>query len=324
MQPLPNNPLVTIVTPSFNQAPYIEATICSVLEQDYAPIEYLVIDGGSTDGTLAILERYAGRLTYVSEPDGGQADAINKGMRMARGQIRAWLNSDDCYTPGAVRAVVETFRAHPDWAFLYGDALAIDAAGRPYGIRAHVHQTDQRELVEVGDYIVQPAAFWRAELWDAIGALDASLHYALDYEYWMRAAGHFALHYVPVCLAIERLHGGAKTTKGALGRIEEIEQVARRHGGAGLPASFRGEGAAGYTLRALQHGLRGRFGEARRDLERAAALRPPPGRYLSWLATLTVLGGGAVPSLWLQLNRGRQGRKVETRMPADYTPAEAP
>lgn len=161
-------PKISIITPSYNQAPYIEATLRSVLdEQDYPNLEYWVIDGGSTDGTLDILRRYEGRLRWISEPDGGQADAINKGMRLATGDILAWMNSDDLYAPGALRVAGEYFAAHPETMFLYGDALAIDEHDASHGIRVHVRAADADYLVNTGDPIVQPASFWRREVWPA-------------------------------------------------------------------------------------------------------------------------------------------------------------
>ena len=122
-------PLVSIVTPSYNQGPYIEATIQSVVSQDYPHLEYIVIDGGSQDNTVAILKRYAERLCWISEPDHGQADAINKGFRIAHGEILAWLNSDDTYLPGAVCQVVEYFQRHPDVSMVYGEGQHVDAEG---------------------------------------------------------------------------------------------------------------------------------------------------------------------------------------------------
>ncbi len=156
------NPLITVVTPSYNHERFIEATIQSVLTQDYAPIEYIVMDGGSTDGTLDILRKYEDRLTWVSERDKGQGDAINKGFRRATGDIWCWLNSDDLFTPGALKTVAEFFQSHPDASFVYGDAEAITLDGTPAGIRTHIRPTDFDFLLNGGDPIVQPAAFWRA------------------------------------------------------------------------------------------------------------------------------------------------------------------
>ncbi len=126
-----DRPLVTIVTPSFNQAGFIEETIQSVIAQDYQPIEHLVIDGGSTDGTLELLRKYQDHLSWVSEPDRGQTDAINKGFRRAHGAILCWLNADDVLMPGAISTVASYFESHPQVSFVYGDVLAIDRAWTP-------------------------------------------------------------------------------------------------------------------------------------------------------------------------------------------------
>src|SRR5437016_2863998 len=177
-------PLVSVVTPSFNQEEYIEATIRSVLGQDYPAIEYIVVDGGSGDSTIEILKRYQGKLTWTSEKDAGQADAINKGFARARGEIVAWLNSDDTYEPGAISAAVGYLRAHPDVAMVYGEANFIDAAGKFIGRCAHVEEFDAGRLVNYSDFIVQPASFFRRSALEAVGGLDPSLHYAMDYDLW--------------------------------------------------------------------------------------------------------------------------------------------
>src|SRR5689334_19100061 len=196
----PAEPLVSIITPSYNHAAYIEQTIKSVREQDYPHIEHIVMDGGSTDNTLDILRKYEDRLIWVSEKDSGQTNAINKGFRKATGEIMAWLNSDDVYMPGAVRTMVEHFQQHPDDKFVYGNVLAVDEHEQPYGVRSHVHQGDQWELVNGVNFIVQPAAFWRREVWETMGELDESLHYMMDYEYWMRVAGRYPLRHIPVVI----------------------------------------------------------------------------------------------------------------------------
>jgi glycosyltransferase involved in cell wall biosynthesis len=307
-------PLVSIITPSYNQAQYIQETILSVRNQDYPFIEHLVVDGGSTDETLDILRQYEDRLTWISEPDRGQADAINKGLRRARGDILAWLNSDDAYMPGAIQTVVDYFEAHPEAHFIYGDALAIDEHGRAYGIRAHVKQGGLDELVNELDFIVQPASFWRAGVWRACGELDESLHYNLDYEYWMRVARRYPLRYAPVVLARERLYAQAKSFRGAVERLEELEAVARRHGGDGLPRGYHALAAASYLLRAGQQVWKGRWSSARRDLRKAAALRPRPLKFLQFVAVMLLFGPAAVPRFWLWLNRLRRWRKRDVRV----------
>lgn len=310
-------PLVSIITPSYNQAAYIEQTILSVRQQDYPRIEHLVIDGGSTDGTLDILRRYPDRLKWISEQDRGQADAINKGFRLATGDILGWVNSDDLYAPGAIRAVVEHFQQHPDHHFVYGDCEALDETGRSYGIRTHVKPGDWRELVFGLDFIVQPASFWRADVWRTCGELDESLRYTLDYEYWMRVARRYAIHYIPVLLAKERLYAAAKTFSGAVTRIEEIEMVARRHGGDGLPRNYRAEGAANYALRALERARRGDWAAAKADWQRVREIRPPRVKFLRYFGAMALLGPERISDIWLWLNRQRQGRKAGVRRVGD-------
>jgi glycosyltransferase involved in cell wall biosynthesis len=255
MNTSPGQLKISVITPSFNQAQFIERTIQSVLDQNYPDLEYLVIDGGSTDGTLALLKKYEAHLTWISEADRGQADAINKGFKQATGDIVCWLNADDEFMPGALSTVAAYFGQHPEAKFLYGDVQTIDATGRSYGRRGNVRPTCFDDLVHEGDFIVQPAAFWRAELRHEAGLLDESLRYCMDYEYWLRIAQQYPLHYLAVPLARERFHHQAKTTQATLSRIEEIEAVARRYGGSAIPRRFRAERTAVYwaeTLRQLR------------------------------------------------------------------------
>jgi glycosyltransferase involved in cell wall biosynthesis len=186
-----SGPLVSIITPSFNQAAYLEDTIRSVLAQDYSPIEYLIVDGASSDGSLAIIQEYAslspGRLTWwVSEPDAGQAEALNKGLRHARGDIIAWLNSDDIYLPGAVRQAVAALEADPDLGMVFGDAISIDAEGKPLN-RLIFGNWGLAELVAFR-IICQPAVFMRRAALEKAGYLDASYHFMLDHHLWLRIA----------------------------------------------------------------------------------------------------------------------------------------
>jgi glycosyltransferase involved in cell wall biosynthesis len=154
-------PLVSIVTPSFNQADFLEATIESVLSQDYPRIEYIIVDGGSTDGCVDILSRYSDRIDYwISEPDAGQTDAINKGFDRAKGQIFAWLNSDDVYKPGAVSEAVAFLHENPDVGMVYGDADFIDDAGNWIG-RFPSAKTDYRKLRRGYVHIPQQSTFFR-------------------------------------------------------------------------------------------------------------------------------------------------------------------
>ncbi len=205
-------PKVTVVTPSYQQAAYLERTIRSVLDQDYPNLEYIVIDGGSTDGSREVIERYADRLAYwVSVPDAGQTHAINKGFNRGTGEVFAWLNSDDTYEPGAIRRAVEALRAAPDCSFVYGDCSFIDADDRVIG-RFNAKQTDLNALRRGSVHIPQQAFFFRAELWERVGPLDQDIWFAMDYDLWLRLAAIAPYRYFPGAVwANFRLHADAKT-----------------------------------------------------------------------------------------------------------------
>jgi glycosyltransferase involved in cell wall biosynthesis len=231
-------PLVSVVTPSLNQGRYIEDTVRSVLGQQYPRLEYLVVDGGSSDGTLGILERYHGALRWISEPDAGQGAAVNKGFRLTSGDIVGWVNSDDIYEPGAISAAVDYLRQHPDTAMVYGDATHIDAEGRELGPCSYVEPHDLQRLIHEVDYVVQPAAFFRRSVFEAVGGLDESLHWGMDYDLWLKIARRFPIAYMPRKLARYRQTGENKTTRGRFDRFAELERIGRRHGAGGLPAVF--------------------------------------------------------------------------------------
>jgi glycosyltransferase involved in cell wall biosynthesis len=228
---MPSKPLVSIVTPSFNQAQFLELTILSVLEQDYPHIEYLIVDGGSTDGSLELIQRYAPRLTWwVSEPDQGQTDAINKGFSHARGEILAWLNSDDTYQPGAISQAVEYLQSHPEVGMVYGDANLINASGNIIG-KFPARQTDYRRLRRGYVHIPQQASFFQASLWKQVGPLDPSFYFAMDYDLWVRLARISELHYCPNLWADFRLHGSGKSVVADNRCWPEMLRVHYREGG---------------------------------------------------------------------------------------------
>ncbi|MEA3349546.1 MAG: glycosyltransferase family 2 protein [Chloroflexota bacterium] len=229
---MPKHPLVSIVTPSYNQAKYLETTLRSVLEQDYPRIEYVVIDGGSTDGSIEIIRKYADQLAYwVSEPDLGQTDAINKGFAQASGAILAWLNSDDVYEPGVVAEAVQFLEAHPEIGLVYGDANFIDAQGEVIG-KFDARQTSYRRLRRGGVYIPQQAAFWRANLWHQAGPLDPDYYFAMDYDLWLRLARVSELRYLPGHRwANFRLHDDAKTITADQRCWPEMLRIHHRDGG---------------------------------------------------------------------------------------------
>ncbi len=228
------SPLVTVVTPSYNQAAFLEETILSVLEQDYPRIEYLVVDGGSTDGSVEIIKKHAERLAWwVSEPDLGQTDALNKGFGRAKGQILAWLNSDDTYLPHAVGEAVAYLEAHPEAGMVYGDAYFINGRGRVTGL-FNARQTSYQKLRRGAVYIPQQASFFRADLWKRAGPLDPSFYFAMDYDLWVRLAALAQLHYHPGPWANFRLHAGGKTIAQDARCWPEMLRVHRRDGGSWL------------------------------------------------------------------------------------------
>jgi glycosyltransferase involved in cell wall biosynthesis len=200
-------PLVTIVTPTFNAVRYLEGTIRSVLTQDYPRLEYIVVDGGSTDGTLDILKRQVGRLTYVSGADDGAADAINRGFAMGQGEILAWLSADDIYLQGAVTAAVRALAVSPDVAAVYGEAYWIGAEGEVLGC----YPTDEIAALGRECCICQPASFMRRSAMDTVGMLNTGLQCSFDYDLWIRLAKRHRFARIPDHLAGSRMHTATKT-----------------------------------------------------------------------------------------------------------------
>lgn len=186
-------PSLSVITPSYNQAEYLERTIRSVVSQEYPALEYLVMDGASSDGSVAILERWerAGKLRFVSQKDGGQSAAVNEGFARTRGDIIGWLNSDDIYAPGALGAVGEYFATHSDVDWLFGRCPIIDRDDRPFKELVTrykefwLRRYSYRRLV-VENFISQPAVFFRRRLLERVGPLDPDYHLAMDYHLWLR------------------------------------------------------------------------------------------------------------------------------------------
>jgi glycosyltransferase involved in cell wall biosynthesis len=224
-------PLVTIVTPSFNQVNFLEETILSVLNQTYSSIEYIVIDGRSTDGSLEIIQKYASKLSnWVSEKDSGQTDAINKGFALANGEILAWLNSDDTLLPNAVSEAVDYLNGHSETGLVYGNANYIDEKSRVIG-KFPAAQTNLARLRRGYVHIPQQASFFRKSLWDRIGPLDPKFFFAMDYDLWVRLAAISDLKYIPNIWANFRLHSGAKTITADNQCWPEMLKVHFRDGG---------------------------------------------------------------------------------------------
>lgn len=219
-------PLVSIITPSFNQAQFLEETIQSVLSQDYPRLEYWVIDGGSTDGSVEIIQKYAHRLAgWVSEPDHGQAEAINKGFARASGEIVAWINSDDYYLPGALREAVNAMQRLPECGLVFGDVLSINGAGEPINVMTY-GSWGLDDLMQF-NIIGQPGVFMRRGALERAGYLDLSYRYLLDHHLWLRLAQEGSMCYIPQRWAAARFHAAAKNVAQAAGFGEEAYRIAR-------------------------------------------------------------------------------------------------
>lgn len=271
--------LVSIVTPSYNQAPYLEQTIQSVLEQDYPRIEYIVIDGGSTDNSVEIIKNYADRLAYwTSEKDSGQAEAINKGFAHAKGEILAWLNSDDYYMLNTISVAVRCFEQNPDVVMVYGDMLAVDGDGRTLNLMKY-KQLSLEDLL-CFQIIGQPSVFFRRSALEKAGMLESTFHFMLDHHLWIRLAQQGRILHVPQVWSAARYHAEAKNRARAaeFGReafrvLEwakkqpELEQIVSKVNRRALASAHR------YDARYLLDG--GQTGPALGAWLRALAIHPP-------------------------------------------------
>lgn len=223
------NPLVTVVTPSFNQGQFIRATIESVLSQDYPYLEYIIMDGGSTDETASVVKDYASRLTFISEKDRGQSHAINKGFHMAQGSILGWLNSDDLYLPGCIRAAVAAFRDNPAAGAVYGEGYLIDHSGKTTSRFPCTEAFDLWKLTYLSDYILQQTVFFGKDVLDEVGYLDEKLHYTMDWDLLIRIGMRYHLEYIPEYMGCLREYPEAKSFAGGMRRIRELHNMLRRH-----------------------------------------------------------------------------------------------
>ncbi len=220
----------SLAMPTRNMDAHIGAAIGSVLGQSWTDVELLVQDACSTDSTAAMLASFGDpRLSVVSEPDGGQGDAINRALGRASGEILGWLNADDELETGALERVASVFDREPGVELVYGRGVYVDESGaglRPYDVRPF-----DRRLLLTRDYILQPAAFWRRSLWERVGPLDTSLNWGFDWDWFIRASRETSFRFLAAELARYRLTGVNKSVSGGEARQAELASIARRHGG---------------------------------------------------------------------------------------------
>ena len=308
-------PLVSIVTPSLNQGAFLEETIVSVLEQDYPYLEYIVVDGGSTDESVEIIRRYADRLAWwTSEPDRGQADAINKGFAHARGEYLTWLCSDDTLLPGAIARLAEVLTADPRVVIAYGDAVYTDARSR-HGDRALSGEWDPPRMVsEAQVRNQQPASLYRRAGWERAGPLDETAWYYLDFQFTVQLAGAGGGRHIAEPVATYRIHPAGKSTGDPVRKAEDALRCAdefmtselvppelRPYARAGRAALYARAGENFYAALEL--------GRARRAFVRAIALDPRSRR-----ATLAPLVKSCLPRRAVRaLRRRRVARLQPTR-----------
>lgn len=223
-------PRITVVTPSFNQGEFVEATLRSVLDQNYPRLEYIVIDGGSTDGSVEIIERYAPRLAYWhSRKDAGQADAIATGFEMATGEIFCWLNSDDILLPNALHTVGDFFRRHPRVDVLYGNRIVIDREGREIGRHVWPWLLTQSHWA-LGQPLAQECCFWRRAIYDRAGGIDRSKFFIMDYDLFYRMWKLARFRKTSAFLGCFRQHEQTKNARHQDIRLREMSQAMKHYG----------------------------------------------------------------------------------------------
>lgn len=220
-----NLPKISIITPSFNQGRFLEETILSVLNQNYPNLEYIIIDGGSTDNSKDIIKKYENQITYwISEKDSGQSEAINKGYKKATGDIIAWLNSDDLYTPHTLHEIAAHFTGHPEVDIVYGDVINFLENGK------ELYVDNQFELLDFFSRISihQPSVFWRSEILEDATLLDEELFYCMDYDLWMKLFLNFRSLKIKKVFSRFREHSDSKTHTRPLDLYTEYQCLVSR------------------------------------------------------------------------------------------------
>lgn len=231
---------ISIITPSYNQAQFIERTILSVLNQGYRDLEYIVMDGGSTDGTVEILKKYSDRIIWRSEKDNGQSDAINKGLKMATGDIVAFLNSDDTYEPGTLKIISDFFQQNPEKRWVYGKCKIINEHDqeirKPITFYKNLllkNYSYSKLLAE--NFISQPATFWRKELHNEIGYFNEEEHFCMDYEFWLRIGKKYPAGVINDYLANFRYYAKSKSGSVNKKQFQDELRLARKHSSTSFP-----------------------------------------------------------------------------------------
>lgn len=232
----------TVVVPCFNKKEYVAAALHSILSQDNVVVQIVFMDGGSSDGSVEVAQKtllqseesqrrrkVGWEFSITSEKDRGQSHAINKGLLSARGRYLCWLNADDCYYPGALSSAKRYFESNPGIGLVYGDLDCIDEKGDVIKRRPS-REWNRRHLLNSYCYIPQPATFWRSELTSIVGLLDVKLHFAMDYDYWLRMSEHTSVQRIPILFAAIRIMSGTKTGLSPLNAMPEALRVGRRHG----------------------------------------------------------------------------------------------
>jgi hypothetical protein len=225
-------PKITIVSPSYNQGQFIEATIRSVLLQGYPELEYIVLDGGSTDQTVSVLEKYDPWIDYwQSQPDGGQSSAINAGFQKASGTLGTWLNSDDVFFPRTLRTVGRYFAEEPSCRFFTGDGVLTDEQLEEVQHMQRPNSYSKRELLNYpgGQYLPQPSVFFDLALFEEVGGVQEDLHYTMDLDLWLRMRERARLYYLPERLSMTRKHANTKTHGNNQKALREAGAVIRHH-----------------------------------------------------------------------------------------------